>query len=138
MTAAYADAENALSKEIVRLEGLIGLRDILRDVGSLEQAANEARTRLESARLNEAAAQAELDAIQRRVESAKAAAASEIAEAQGSADSVLTQAKVAASAIVAGAKAEAAKIISEAEISTADARKRAQVLSDAIKQAGST
>ena len=132
MTAAYADAENALGKEIVRLEGLIALRDVVREIGSLEGAGSEESARLESARIDEAAAKADLVSIRQQVSDA----AIKISEAQAAAEDVLTKAKVAASAIVAGAKAEAAKILADAESATVESRRRAQVLSEAIRQAG--
>jgi dsDNA-specific endonuclease/ATPase MutS2 len=132
----FQSAQGALDRELVRLDALSNLRDALKDIGGLSQAADEARKRLDEARAAEAAAQSDLEKIQQQVDAAKARAASEIAEAQAAADDVLTKAKVAAAAIVSGAKAEAAKIISDAETQTADARKRAKALSDAIAQAG--
>jgi hypothetical protein len=133
----FQDAEGALSRELVRLDSLVVLRDALQNIGSLQQAADEAAKRMEEAKAAEATAQSDLEKIQLRVANAQAAADVEVAKAEQAADVVLTKAKVSAAAIVAGAEATAAKIISDAEVSTADARKRAQVLSDAIKQAGS-
>jgi hypothetical protein len=132
----YQDAEGALSRELVRLDSLTTLRDALREVGSMQQSADEAGKRLEAARAAEAEAQADLEKIQQRVDDAKAAADVEIATAQAAGDAELTRAKNAAAAIIAGAEAKAAKIVADAETQTADARKRAQVLSDAIAQAG--
>jgi hypothetical protein len=131
----FTSAQNALDRELVRLETLGTLRDALRSAGGLQQASDEAGKRLEAALAAETAAQSDLEKIQLRVAAAQAAADVEIAKAEQAGDAVLTQAKVAAAAIVAGAKAEAAKIISEAEISTADARKRAAALSEAIAKA---
>jgi hypothetical protein len=137
VTINFQDAEGALSRELVRLDSLGVLRDALREMGSMQQAADEAGRRLDEARAAETAAQSDLASIQRSLDTAKASAATEIAEAEQAAEGVRLQSQVAASAIIAGAKAEATKIISDAEVKTADARKRAQVLSDAIKQAGS-
>jgi hypothetical protein len=134
----YQDAEGALSREVVRLESLIVLRDALREVGSMQQAADEAARRLEAARAAEETAQSDLEKIQLRVADAKAAADVEIAKAEQAADVVLTKAKVSASAIVANAEATAAKIISDAEAKTSAARKTAAALSEAIKAAGGT
>jgi hypothetical protein len=78
----FQSAENALTNEITRMQGLIDARDALGDLGSLEQATAEAQTRLDAARSAETTAQAELDAILQRVADAKAAAATEIAGAQ--------------------------------------------------------
>jgi len=136
MTIDFTSAQNALDRELVRLETLVTLRDALKDIGGLAQALDEAGKRLEAARAEEAAAQADLEAIKQRVADAQAAADVEIATASAAADIVLTKAKVAAAAIVAGAEATAAQIVTDAEVKTADARKRAQVLSEAIKQAG--
>jgi hypothetical protein len=132
----YQDAEGALSREVVRLESLVVLRDALRDIGSSKQASDEAGKRLEAALAAETAAQAELEKIQLRVAAACASADVEVAKAQGAAETVRLQAQNAAAAIIAAAETKAAKIVSDSEVKTADARKRAQLLADAIQQAG--
>jgi cell division septum initiation protein DivIVA len=136
MTAAYADAENALGKEIVRLEGLIALRDVVREVGSMLQAADEAGKRLAAAQADEATARDQLDAIEQKVVAAQSAAAIEIATASTAADDVLTKAKVAAAAIIAGARAESERIIVDAAARTAESTRKAALLATAIAQAG--
>jgi hypothetical protein len=122
---------------LVRLESLIVLRDALRESGSLQQASDESGKRLEAALAAETAAQAELEKIQLRVADAQAAADVEVATASAAADTLLTKAKVAAAAIIAGANSDAAKIIENAKNQTAESTRRAQVLADAIKAAGS-
>jgi hypothetical protein len=132
----FTSAQNALDRELVRLESLTVLRDAVRDIGGLQQSAAEAQTRMAAARTDEAAAQASLEKIQLRVADAQAAADVEIAKAEQAADGVRLRAEVAGQAIVEAAKTKAAQIISDAETQTADARARAQVLSDALKAVG--
>jgi hypothetical protein len=132
----FTSAEGALSRELVRFEGLTALRDVFTNLGSLQQATTEAQTRADAARAAEAAAQSDLAEILRQVSEAKAAAATAIAEAQASVAAVLAKANDDAAAIVAAAREQADKIISDAANATADSKRRAQLLADAIQQAG--
>jgi hypothetical protein len=137
MSIDFQSAEGALSRELVRLEALANLRDALREAGSLQQATSEAKMRMDAARTDEAKAQRDLADIQQRVAAAQKVADVDIAKAEQAAEGVRLQAQVASAAIVEAAKTKAAQIISDAETQTADARKRAAALSDAIKAAGS-
>lgn len=132
--AAYANAESAIAQELVRLDGLYAARDILREIGSLEQAVNESRARAVSARADEAAAQDELKSTLQKVVDAQTAAATEIAEAQNSVAAVRARAAADADAIRAEATAAAEAIVASAEAATADSRRRAQILNEAIAQ----
>jgi hypothetical protein len=134
-TTSFQSAENALTNEITRMQGIIDARDVLREIGTLRQAADEAGKRMEAARVAEATAQADLEKIQLRVANAQAAADVEVAKAEQAADVVLTKSKVAGAAIIEAAKSQAAKILADAETKTADARARAAALSDAIAKA---
>src|SRR4051794_1438549 len=57
----FSDAENAISKELVRLEGLYAARDELRALASLEGAIAETQARLDAVRTDEQAALAGLE-----------------------------------------------------------------------------
>jgi hypothetical protein len=135
MTIDFQSAQNALDRELVRLETLGTLRDALRSAGGLQQASDESGKRLEAALAAETEAQKRLEALSLRVADAQSAAAVEVAKAEQAADVVLTKAKVSAAAIVAGANAESARILAETETKTAAARKTAAALSDAIAKA---
>jgi hypothetical protein len=129
-------AENAIANEITRLQGLIDARDALRELGSLEQAIGEAGVRMEAARKDEAAAQAQLDALKQKVAAAKADSAAQIAAAKADVEAVRTKAQADADKIIADARKEAGRIVADAERATSESKRRAQVLSDALKVAG--
>jgi hypothetical protein len=135
-TTSFQSAENALTNEITRMQGIIDARDVLREIGTLRQAADESAKRLEAALAAEKEAQAELDDIQQRVAAARTAADIDIAKASAAGDTELTKARVAAAAIVEKARIDAAQIVSDAKSQTADSVRRAAVLAEAIKQAG--
>ena len=135
MTIDWTSAQGALDRELIRLEALRTLRDAVQIAGGLQQTADESGKRLEEAKAAEAAAQTELDAIQRRVDAARASADVEVAKAQGAAEAVRLQAQNAAAAIVETAKTKAAQVVADAEAKTADARKTAAALSEAIAKA---
>jgi F0F1-type ATP synthase membrane subunit b/b' len=127
----FQSAQSALDRELVRLESLGVLRDALREVGGLQQAADEAGKRLDAARAAEASAKADLAAIELQVENAKA----EIIQAQAAADDLITKAKVAGAAIEARARAEAERIVADAKTQSEQTTRRAAVLADAIRAA---
>ena len=133
----FTSAQSALDQELARHAAVANLRDAFREIGGLQQAADEAGKRLDAARAAETIAQADLVAIQKQVADARAAADVDIATASAAADDVLTKAKVAAAAIVAGARTEAERIVADARSQTADSVRRAAVLADAIKAVGS-
>jgi hypothetical protein len=137
MTIDFTSAQAALDRELVRFDPLANLRDALKDIGGLAQAADEAGKRLEAARAEEATAQADLEAIRLRVANARAAADVDIATASAAADDVITKSKVASAAIIEAAKKQAVEIVEQAKSATADSVRRAAVLADAIKAVGS-
>lgn len=131
MSIDFQSAEGVLTRELTRTEALASLRNALREVGSLQQAASETETRIERVRAEEVAAQASLAQIRQQAADEKA----KIAEARAAAEGVLAKANEEASRLIAAAKSQAAEIVAAAEAQTADARARAKVLTDAIQKA---
>ena len=110
----YSEAAEAIDRLAVQYQGMLVARDLLREVGSLDQAAAEANRAREKADTDRDLALVELADVQR-----------EVARAQDTAKAVLVEAQVLAAKVQAGAEERANAVLHAADAYAGQVRERA-------------
>lgn len=115
-------------KLITMLQGVETIAQAMTQVGSLEQACNEVKTRHGVLTAQAAEAQADLDAKKAAAQTAADASTALAETAKGTANAIVAAARVQAESIIAAATSQAAQI-------TADANKHADAVDDLVAAA---
>ena len=103
-------------------QGIIDLANALKSIASIDNATDEAKARLATAKADEAAATADLASIN-----------DQISYAAEKRDNLLAQAQSAADSIIAAAKADAKELSDNAVAAAGDSASAAKALADQIK-----
>jgi chromosome segregation ATPase len=129
----YQAIEVALSNEINRFDALIEARDALRNIASLEQAAQETQARIDKLRDDEKAVRAKIAGLDAEFAKKRAEAQAEADQVRADAQKVVDDADAAAARILATAQARANKLVGDAQAKLTGLEDRAKKLSDAIR-----
>lgn len=113
MSKALIAADN-IRNLLTRFEGLLELGKFLEEIGSLDQAAEEARSHAEAARADLTRERAMLEQAKRDVSDAQAEAGRILSHANGESVQILSKANVQAKGIIEVAQADALRISAEA------------------------
>jgi hypothetical protein len=129
----FQAAAQAIQREMKRLEGLAEARDILGEVGSLEQAAAESKLRLDNIQRDEHAARERLAAVEASIAAGKRTASQTLADAEAQAAQIITRAEEIAAAKVVDAETRAQEIHTSARAREQELAGRAARLADAVR-----
>lgn len=109
------DAAQAARQAVRDYKALNELADVLENVGQLEQTENEIKARIESLKMDENAAKAQLAKVKQTVKEAEERAEAVKAEGVTTRNELIADAKAEAEQVKAKAKAKAAKLEAAAE-----------------------
>jgi len=126
----YQNAGAALKAELARIQGLVNLVEVITEVASLEQAANEAKAAAITARADLDALNVQIDAAKSELSDAKAAVKKTKTAADDYVTKVSADATDAAARIIADAEAEASAAKSDAVAESHLAVVQAETLRD--------
>jgi hypothetical protein len=132
----YQRAAEAITAELNRLKGLSEAAEVLNSIGSLEQAANEARSRVDKLQADEQAAKDRVAGFDAEYEKKRFAVKKQADQVLADAEQAKAGADDYAARLVAEAQAKAEGIVADAKAKVASLDSRAQKLSDAIRAVG--
>lgn len=116
-----SNAAESIRRLAVQYQQMVEAADLLDSIGSLEQAAAEAKKAAEAARADTAAARAEADKAKAEAKKSKEKVDKILSDADGEALAKVQEAEIKAQGIVADAKAKAEQITNKAAVDVADA-----------------
>ena len=129
----YQRAAEAIDAELNRLKGLAEAAEVLKSVGSLEQAELEAKSRVDKLQADEQAAKDRVAGFDAEYAKKKADAKQAADQLHSEASKAVADADERAAKIVSDAEVKANKIVSAAQGKVSDLEARAQRLSDALR-----
>ncbi len=110
-----SDAADAALQWAEKNRAVVELADVLKDIGSIEQATDEAKVALALAAADRDVMRAELDSVKQALEKSKALVASTTSDAEKTVQALLDDGRRAAQGIVERGQTEAASMLADAQ-----------------------